>query len=493
MNDVLGKGSRDFVAYGLVKVIQGLTAFITIPLFSSLLSPAEYGVYTLATTVAGIGSIIMANWLTSSLMRFYPEYESTRSWPRLYSTSLAALAAATALFLVLLPGVWYLTMQHNGPVERPLLLAAVLFVLAAATAVQAVFTTVSRIQQRGKEVSLYTLLAGYVGLGLGIALVWWLGMGALGLVLGSALATMLSAALFVVSNPSLRQVRWRERDIRLLRQLLRYGVPATVSTLGTWALAFADRFVLVGLRGASEVGIYSIGYNLGERSVRMLIDAFLMAGSPVLMLSMTHGRNAVQLQLARITRFYLLLTLPAVGGIIALARPIFAVLVHSNFAPGVDVIPYVASGLFLYGLTTLGYTGLAYAKKTGQLAVIYILAALLNLALNLWLVPRSGFMGAALATTVAYAALLVGCALAAARHLTWRFPWVTLLRSGLATILMALSVYWLGNRFSGAWALVLGFPAGVVIYSVLVLTVGELRWGEIRSLVRPASANGEKG
>lgn len=112
-------------------------------------------------------------------------------------------------------------------------------------------------------------------------------------------------------------------------------------------------------------------------------------------------------------------------------------------------------------------------------------AGLANIALNLFFVPRYGFMAAALTTLACYAALFLTIMLISLKHFTWKFPLGTLARSGGAALLAAviiLSVFSFSNSFS-AFDLFLSLALAVTLYGAGVLLLGEISVAEIRGLL----------
>jgi len=92
------------------------------------------------------------------------------------------------------------------------------------------------------------------------------------------------------------------------------------------------------------------------------------------------------------------------------------------------------------GSNTMVAAGLFIHRKTKQIMSVVLSAAILNVALNIILVPRIGILGAAIATLVSYA--LASCALAVTsrRFLPVRLPWATMARAALAALGMYLAV-----------------------------------------------------
>jgi O-antigen/teichoic acid export membrane protein len=122
--------------------------------------------------------------------------------------------------------------------------------------------------------------------------------------------------------------------------------------------------------------------------------------------------------------------------------------------------------------------GTLIKKNTRRIAVNQIMAALVNLALNLLLVPRFGFVAAGITTLIGYAVLFALQAYSSRVHLTWRFPYRTLPNVVIATACMGLAIRGVhsvpGNRGDlHLGYLSLSLVAAVFVYSACLLLLGE--------------------
>jgi PST family polysaccharide transporter len=191
------------------------------------------------------------------------------------------------------------------------------------------------------------------------------------------------------------------------RALLRDSWPMLLAGMGVIVYMRLDQIMLEHLGGAAgthELGLYSAALRLSEATY-MLPTAVVTAVFPHIVHSRREGAAVYESRLARLyavmTALALALAIPATF----LARPIIALVFGARFAGAAPILAiHVWTALFAFW----GVVSMAWMVNEGltQVAPIRTLqGAVLNVLLNLWLIPRHGGLGAAVATLVAQ-----GCA-----------------------------------------------------------------------------------
>jgi O-antigen/teichoic acid export membrane protein len=125
-----------------------------------------------------------------------------------------------------------------------------------------------------------------------------------------------------------------------------------------------------------------------------------------------------------------------IAGLAAVGSELLPALASEKYASASAILPWVIAGMVVDGTNPMLGAGLFIHRKTTAIMAITLSCALLNLGLNLILVPRIGIQGAAVATLVSYAATSLLLAAAGRRLLPIALPLLTLLRAGLASLAM---------------------------------------------------------
>ncbi len=466
---------RDLIAYLPTRVVPGALGLALVAILTRLFPPHEYADWALFQTVNALFLTVSIAWLGSSAARFLPAAKSEKEAARLARLLARWGAAAVLATLALLAAAFWAA----GP-RLPATFRALAPVAAPALVCVAITELILALLRGRREVGRYTALSlwstiGAFAVGLGLVAGWGLRVEAMiwGLLAAAVTAAPWGLRRALGAPPGAGAV-----PAETAVEIVRYGLPALVINVLTWALSVSDRYLLELMRGPHEMGVYAAAYSLAERPIFFINSAFLVATTPLgFAVWEQEGLQRSREYLAQLTRTYLLVGLPAAVGLGVLAVPLTAVLVGAQFREGADIIAPVAAGALLVGLAQRYTLPFGFHKRTGALMACYLAAAALNVALNVAAIPRWGYRGAAFTTLAGYAALLAATWFASRRFYTWAFPFATFARAAAGAAVMGAGV-WALVRWAPlpSWALLAGGVAGgAACYGAVLLALGEFR------------------
>ena len=474
-----GRVLRDFATYVPTQLLPAIAGFLALPLLARRLAPTELGVLTIAQTLVSLGWVVSAQWLTSAVIREFPAHRAagtTGEFRGGLERGLALTGLGLGAFSVLLLGASLVSSAIADTVW--LVLAGALGLV-----LQNVATTLYAAELRPRLASVTELVGRTGGIVLGIALVWRTSSVS-SYLLGLAIASLVTGAVALVAAwPRDHGSGRGQTDVR---GWLAYGAPVAITGLLMWGFAFVDRYLLALLKTTGDVGVYSVGYVIGEKAVLVPAIAFYVAARPLLVTAFEHrGRNEVERLMRAYVRVVLLITLPVVGYVLVTREQLVGLLATGfypqYYAPAADVIPIVAAGIALQAVAQIAQTGLIVGRRTGRLMRAAGVALAANVIADLALIPPFGIVGAAVATWIG-AAVFLGATLVWARpYATLSFPVLTLARAAAATAAAVVAGFALGRiGASDGVDLALAAAGGLVVYVATLAALGEL--------TRPASA-----
>ncbi len=474
---------KDLTKYLPSYVIPGIIGIIAIPVITRLFPPTDYGNYSLVLATISVLSSIAVAWVSTSAIRLFPAYDSGERLGELQATAIKlALISVIAISLIFL-GVLCIFGSHISKNLHALMLIGIpLFIASSFSQVLLQFL---RAKRQVNWYSSFTIWRGVAGLGLGMALVIALGFGVEGLLWGSLLG--MAVALHLLWKTALGKVTFKEGHVisPLTSQMAKYGFPVMIIGLASWILSLSDRYILEIFRGSQEVGIYSASYGIVGQSIGVILSLFLLAQGPLVFgIWEKQGEAATGQFVNRLTRYYLMIALPAAVGISVLAKPVIGVLTPADYHPGYIIISLVAFGLFLAGIINSFGIGLACHKRTGLMMYCVLGSALLNIALNLIFIPRYGYFAAAVTTLVSYTVNLAVITIISRRFFVWPFPFKSLAKIAAASAVMGAVAYFIGNSLTSSILvnLIVGIIVSVIVYALILFFLRELQKEEIQEL-----------
>jgi O-antigen/teichoic acid export membrane protein len=487
----LRRAARETFLYAFSKVVPAVATFAGIRVFTAWYTPEEYGRFAsllaLAMMVASLGS----GWLQMAVLRLFPEWEKggalrdfVRSTWAGYLVAVVFGGGVCLLAWVLRDTQLGLSMRFNS--------AGSVFILYASTAWFLVGTTLLRAYRLPGLYSLAQSLSSLLRVLGGVALTLFFGAAVSSLVGGTVLAMVLSGALVLfvlrVKDPAPSPLTPckadREgREWKALWALFAFGFPLSIGQFSSQVLNVSDRYLISVLRGDQEAGLYAVNYDIADYLVRMVIlTLMLSAYTAVTECYEKSGRKSAEQLVSSLSRIYLMLAAPAVVACAFVQRDLVAFLADSRFREGADILVWIALGDLFLGLSQYQQFGFHLGRRPLLLSLTTLLAAGMNVGLNLVFVPVYGFRAAAFATLAAFVLLSLITPLLARNWLTWTIPLWHLLRLGVCLALQAAAMAGVGFLIEpGLFRLAGQSLAGGGAYAAGLLLSGEV---PIRTLIR---------
>jgi O-antigen/teichoic acid export membrane protein len=187
--------------------------------------------------------------------------------------------------------------------------------------------------------------------------------------------------------------------------------------------------------------------------------------------------NEVKTHLSYSLKYLLALAIPFVFGAAILAKPVLSMFSTSEIAAeGYFVVPLVALGtLFMATYVVIAHI-LILVKRTKVIGAAWILCALINLGLNILVVPRIGILGAALSTLISYALALGITLYYSLKEIRFNIEWRFVLKSLIASIIMSLVTWKMDS--AAISNVILTVSVGIVVYAAALVLLKGFKRGE---------------
>jgi O-antigen/teichoic acid export membrane protein len=447
-------------------LVRGLN-FALLPVYTRFLSPAEYGVVALTVTGTLVLGLLYPLGLRAAISRTYYEGGTVEERKERTGTlwiAMIAFATVSALLLDRIGAPLASAILPEVPFHPYLRLAvwtAFLGVLGITPLV------LLQAQERPRAYVLLTLWTALATTGITVWLVVR-GGGAEGYLRGALIGAALAAIPYLALT--IGQIRPVFR-MGVLLPALAFSLPLVPHALAAWALEMSDRAILTRLLPLHDVGVYSLGYQLGA-AMGLVTAAFNAAWVPFLFGTLKHEGEKSHPKLARLVTYYAAVLLFIGLGWALLVEHAITLIAGPEFREAYRITPWVVGGYVCAGLYYVPTNLLFWRRQTRVIPLVTLAAGVVNIGLNLWLVPRHGAIAAAWSTLAAYAVLLGLTWWSAERLHPFPYEYRRIgLMAGCALVLF-LAGYLLplsGGpfRLAGRMLLWIGFPTGLVALGVL--------------------------
>ncbi len=222
--------------------------------------------------------------------------------------------------------------------------------------------------------------------------------------------------------------------------------------------------------GDQQAGIYAVAVRIME--VLIILPLYFMNSIlPSLSASIAAGnKEQVERRLALPFVFLFIVGLPAVIGLFLLARPIVHLITPEDFGSDVALKILTIPMLTVFFTTFFSFALIAFGQQK-KLLWINLWALLFNFFLNLWAIPRYGFVGASYTTLLSEGLILALSIYFFRQNASFPIFWRRFGGTAFAGLVMGLATFWSWQAWGetyGAKALAVIIPESALIYFALL-------------------------
>ncbi|WP_336036857.1 lipopolysaccharide biosynthesis protein [Halobacterium yunchengense] len=469
------------------KVVLLVLGIVASPLLVAQLGTDPYGRYVFLFSLFSLYMNALSPGVTDGVRKYLGENRSSENWEgRILGFYLRyglvlAVAGAAGLWLAARTNLLgrFLDGEHLG------LYLKLLAVLVLATQFREYF----RHSLMGFKLEHYAMAlrvlykVGFLALAIGLAV---LGYSVVGVLASHIVMSVVVGAVglaVVARRVSLATVLFPSSRDLPRREMLSFNSFSIVLILLMTSLYNVDILLLRGFAGETEVSYYKIALLFAEFLwfVPMALQTVLLQSTSELFERDDHAR--IKAIAARVTRYTTLLTALMGLGIAALASAAIPLMYSPEFVASVGPLLVLLPGAFGFAVAR---PILSIGQGSGRLRELVVgtsVAAALNVALNLALIPRYGTMGAAAATTTAYGSMLVFHVWSARRIGFDPLADIRAVRTATTVVFTAPVLYVLVDALPELVSLVVVPPVGLAVFTLAAFVTGALDPVEVTSFL----------
>ena len=447
-----------------------LLGFASFPIFTRVFSVADYGTLALIQSTVALLIVVAKFGFQHSIQRYYPEYASSadpvavrRYYSTLfYGTGLVALALTAVFFGSVALGLGrFLGMAATGT----LLVACSLILIRALRSMQL------NLMQMENKTRLYNIMEfsqKAAGVGLTVVLLFAWRKNIMACFIGMVVVELgvLLQYIPVLERRGLLSVRLF--DLGFFRAATVFSFPLMISEISWLMLATGDRFFVEHYLGLAAVGYYSAACGIAIYVREVMMAPLQLSFFPICVkLWSAEGKEATQKFLSRSLNYFVMVSVLVVAVTMATSGEVIVVLASKKFQQARILLPYLIIGLVLSAMNTFFRPGLMIHKKVRKIAQATFFGCVVNIVLNIVLLPRFGLKGAAAASVVSFLVMVTYSGYQSMRVLPFKIEWVATLRY----VIVGVAAAWVASLVPIASPVPAAMLKAVVI---LVLYAGAL-------------------
>jgi O-antigen/teichoic acid export membrane protein len=377
-----------------------LANLILLPLYLRTLSKEDYGALGVLEQLVHLLVILTMAGGMETLVKIGTDLQDRPEQQlRLVSTMTTWMVLSGLGFALLGALVWPWAGSLIGGIPLWPLGLCSLTTVAGSAAFQSL-SAYLQLRGEARAHTIYQAMRTGLNVAIGVPLLLFTDLGVTALLLSASLSYWLNAFLLARKLPKgLRPML----DWTLLRRVLRYGMPLMPHLAAAYIFQALDKFMLAGSanQGLEAVGVYSVGSRIASGAMTLGLG-MQRAWLPFFFKAAAQD-DAGSWESVRHLSFWSMAGMAAFVSLLSLTAPeVVALIAPEGYGTAAAVTSVLClSTLYRTGAQTAGAAVLSSDKGSSRIWLASLPAALINIVLNVWWIPRWGALGACWATTVA--------------------------------------------------------------------------------------------
>lgn len=393
VNDKFKKLASNTIIFAIGSIGSKFITFLLVPIYTNTLTTAEYGTTEIVVTAINLLIPFLSLSIQDAVLRFglAPDIEAKKVIKN--AVFIVGIGSVISCCLTPVYGIYNAIGRWAGYFSILIILnmfRTIFSLQAKAIEKNIVFTV---------DVLMYSLLT----CGASCLFLIVFKQGIAGYFNALIIANIVSIIFLGIACGIWKDIIYTKLDMSLMRQMLTFSIPLIFNAVSWWVANSSDRLMLNYFKGAGDVGLYSVAAKIPSiiTSITSIFNQAWMISSVTeydsnnesTFFSKTfHGYNFVLILCTAIT--------------IIIIKPFMHLYVGIDFRSSWIYVPFLLVGAIFFSYAN--FFGAIYmsAKRNISIMLTTLVAAIANVILNYFMIPRWGIQGAVIATMISY--IIVG-------------------------------------------------------------------------------------
>ena len=378
------------VAMTIGQFSSKILSFLLIPLYTSILSTDEYGIYDIIVTTVTLLTPFLTLVISEAVLRFAIDNDYNNSYVFTIGITLVVLGSGV---LILLSPVFSLVSSIS---QYRMWIVIFFFVMNLHTVLIQFLKGINRVAQY----SIMGVISTITTLSLNIYFLVVRNYGIIGYLLAATMSHLFVSILVIIRNQLWKYiVNPFSIPREVYKEMLRFSAPMIPNSISWWVSDSSDKYVILWFLSSAEVGLYSIAYKI-PTLLTMAMSLFVSAFQISIFdeFKKKDGNKFFETVYTSVMTVLLL-----AASVLIFASKYLAIVLYKNSFYSAWMVGCILIFAFVFNsLSSLIGTLYTAAKHTSVLFYSTLVAACVNITLNIILIPDYGLNGAAFATLVSY-------------------------------------------------------------------------------------------
>lgn len=410
-------------------LLPKLAVFITLPIYTKYLTQAEYGMYDLIINTFALLIPLVTLQIQEGAFRYLIGEKNENKITQIISTSIVFNLICITLVSVI---IWNI---YNA---IDITLKIVILVYFILDAILQLVLQIIRGLGKTRQYAIGSLINASVGIIFVVPILVNLQGGLTGLIFSLSIAMLIALIYFIKTTGLTKFISIKKLNKNYLKILLKYSMPIIPNSIAWWILNVSDRLIITNTIGLEANAIYAAAnkiptiYNLAYTTFNMAWQESATIEKKSEDVEQYYSNMFNQL-------FKFLLGMLLV--IIAVSPFLFKLLLSSSYNEAFYQMPILFLGLFFYSFSNF-YGGIFVAlKDTKKIATTSVIAAIINIIINIMLIQKIGIYAASISTLIAYIIVTILRAKGVQKHYKIKYKYKQIIMGIILLVLEGILIY----------------------------------------------------
>ena len=479
---MMNKAYRDLLKhsgiYGIGHLLSRLSSLLLLPLYTRYLTPADYGCITILDLTNTVLGILIGVGIAQAATRFHFDASNDLERNRVWWTAGTIIALMATLLIapswIFRSSIAYVMLgpeQPDGALYYALTLPTLGF-----SSIEILLMTYLQVRKWSVVFVAFSLTRLGIGIALNVSLVVGFKLGILGILIGNLTVGALSACTLLAIFISYQ--RPYSIHSQLFTEFASYGSPLIVTTILAFFMHQADRYFLRLFLDLEQVGLYSIAYQIGQGANALIILPFSSIWN-VIKFEIAEQPDASILY-STIFQYFMFALILCLFAVSLFIEPILKLMIAPDYLPAADITPIICLGYVFFSMVSFVTLSAALHKKTQVLIIPSLIAASVNLAGNMIIIPIWGALGAGFVTVLTFAVLMISNHLVCRRIAPIEFGLTKVIKILGVCVLTYIAFYLIRGFITPIWLL---YAMGGVVWLIFARFLLANKAPEIKGLL----------
>lgn len=393
MEDNTNQFMKRLTGFSIGPLVAAIIGFITVPITTYLLNPADFGKSAMYTMGYSMTSLFIFLGLDQAFVR---EYNDCKNKNELFWNSLIM----PLIFSFLIGGIYIVFYKPISLLMFDSNEKYIIVVLAMSlpfAVIDRFNLLVLRMEEKAKIYSSFNIINKLLALIVLIPYLMFIDRSFKGIINATFINLVIVCA---IESYYVRHV-WKNKfkiNKVLLSRMFKYALPLIPATIIGWLLSSMDRIALRQWSNFNEIGIYSAAFKI-VAVLAIIQSAFTTFWTPT---AFRWYKEKVSNERYMKVSNLLLAIMALLFSFIVLFKDIIIKLLSSDYVTASKSVPFLLFFPIMYTISETTALGISFSRKTSYNILISIVSAALNYIGNYLLVPKFGAMGASISTGISY-------------------------------------------------------------------------------------------